>query len=93
MEAIYSSETSVPDNETGVVTYELFAQCLRFEVLSAVLLKSHVLWHLTPCRLAGGAVRFPGCLTLKMKAFGFFETAVTTCPTTQLWNFLTLKVY
>lgn len=72
---------------------------LRFEVLTAVLLKLQVIWNVEPCCRANSSLHckaplcihfysfFLACLTLKMKALKSFHTLVVTCPAMQHQTF------
>jgi len=70
---------------------------LKFQVLTAVVMKIWILWEVTPCWLVHiflhfkvlwffhihGLAVFLGCWTLKMKVLGSIETSVTVCLSTQ----------
>lgn len=72
---------------------------LRFEVLTAVLLKIQVIWNVAPCCWAKSSLHFEpsqhthfqsfflACLTLKMKELQSFHTLVMICPTMQHQTF------
>jgi len=68
------------------------AQCMRFEVLTAVLLEVEIFWDVTQFHWVNSSPRFQGvisprkflnCLTLRVKPLRSFETPCTIHPTTQ----------
>jgi hypothetical protein len=79
LEVAYTDENSLPFPIYLQVNSLICQDDGRFEVLTAVLLKTQIFWDVIPCRLVNTVHDkfFSHYLTVTMKALRTFETSVT----------------